>query len=77
MEETFPFERIKREILVKRDAEATEEYGCYPENRSTEDLINYGIFNLNKPQGPTSHQCADYVKKILGIDKAGHSGTLV
>jgi H/ACA ribonucleoprotein complex subunit 4 len=41
-----------------------------------EDLINYGIVNIDKPQGPTSHQVADFVKKILKIKKAGHGGTL-
>ena len=33
-------------------------------------------WNIDKPKGPTSHQTSDYVKKILHIDKAGHSGTL-
>ncbi|MBW2963512.1 RNA-guided pseudouridylation complex pseudouridine synthase subunit Cbf5 [Candidatus Woesearchaeota archaeon] len=41
-----------------------------------EELINYGIVNIDKPSGPTSHQVADFVQKILGIKKAGHSGTL-
>jgi H/ACA ribonucleoprotein complex subunit 4 len=31
---------------------------------------------LNKPPGPTSHQAVDYTKDILGVDKAGHGGTL-
>ena len=39
-------------------------------------MINYGIVNIDKPAGPTSHQVSDYVQKILGISKAGHSGTL-
>jgi len=42
----------------------------------TEDLIDYGIVNIDKPPGPTSHQVADFVQKILHIKKAGHSGTL-
>jgi len=41
-----------------------------------EKLINYGIINLDKPAGPTSHQCSAYVQKILHIKKSGHSGTL-
>jgi len=39
-------------------------------------LIDYGIVNIDKPKGPTSHQTADYVKRILNTSKAGHSGTL-
>lgn len=41
-----------------------------------EQLIKYGIVNIDKPQGPTSHQVADFVKRILKIKKAGHGGTL-
>jgi len=43
---------------------------------TVEELINYGIVNIDKPPGPTSHQVADFVKKILKIKKSGHSGTL-
>ncbi|MBW2976137.1 RNA-guided pseudouridylation complex pseudouridine synthase subunit Cbf5 [Candidatus Woesearchaeota archaeon] len=72
----LPFEKIKRKILVKKEAETDVKLGCKPEQRETEEIINYGVVNINKPQGPTSHQVSDYVQKILGIDKAGHSGTL-
>ena len=76
MEEKLPFETIEREVLVKKEAETSDEYGTYPEKRSIEELIKYGIVNINKPQGPTSHQVTSYVKDILEIKKAGHSGTL-
>ncbi|MEW6063156.1 MAG: RNA-guided pseudouridylation complex pseudouridine synthase subunit Cbf5 [Nanoarchaeota archaeon] len=76
MEELLPFEKIKRKILLKKEAETSREYGISPEDRSTKELINYGIINLNKSDGPTSHQVSDYVQKILNIKKAGHSGTL-
>lgn len=35
-----------------------------------------GLLNINKPQGLTSYQVVDRVKKILGIKKGGHCGTL-
>jgi len=72
----LPFEEIKREIIVKREAEPIKGYGSKPEDRATKDIINYGIVNIDKPSGPSSHQVSDYVQKILGIGKAGHSGTL-
>ncbi len=72
----LPFERLKHELLVRREATSDERYGCKPEERPIEELLHYGIVNLNKPKGPTSHQVSDYVKKILGIQRAGHSGTL-
>lgn len=72
----LPFELIKREILTKKEAETNDKYGCKPEERKIDDLIKYGVVNLNKPAGPTSHQISEYVKTILNIKKAGHSGTL-
>ena len=34
------------------------------------------IINLNKPSGITSQQAVTRVKRILGVKKAGHTGTL-
>lgn len=72
----LPFEKRKAKVLIKRQAETDPGYGRSPETRPPEELIQYGIINLNKPAGPTSHQVSDYVQRILRIDKAGHSGTL-
>ena len=76
MEHLLPFEKIKRQILVKKEASTDDKLGCRPGDRKTEEIISYGVVNINKPQGPTSHQVSDYAKRILGIKKAGHSGTL-
>ena len=76
MESLLPFEQIERKVLVRKEAETDDKYGYRPENRKTEEIINYGIVNINKPKGPTSHQVSDYVQKILHIGKSGHSGTL-
>lgn len=35
-----------------------------------------GFINLNKPTGITSHGAAQKLKKIIGIRRIGHSGTL-
>ena len=35
-----------------------------------------GVLNIDKPKGPTSHDVVKRVKRILGIKKAGHTGTL-
>src|SRR3989338_4111461 len=63
-------------ILVKRESETSTKYGRDPAQRSVEELINCGIVNINKPKGPTSHEISAYVQKILGLQKAGHAGTL-
>ena len=76
MESLLPFEKIKRKILVRKESETDCKYGCNPQERKTEEIITYGIVNVDKPKGPTSHQVSDYMQKILHINKAGHSGTL-
>ncbi|MBI2655984.1 RNA-guided pseudouridylation complex pseudouridine synthase subunit Cbf5 [Candidatus Woesearchaeota archaeon] len=76
MKDLLPFEKIQRKILVRKESETDYKYGCNPNERKTEEIVNYGIANIDKPKGPTSHQVADYVQKILHIDKSGHSGTL-
>jgi len=73
---TLPFENIKREVLIKKKSRTNPDYGSDPDLLPMEKLINYGIINLDKPAGPTSHQCSAYVQKILHIKKSGHSGTL-
>lgn len=72
----LPFEDKNREILVKKEAASSERFGCYPDKRTVQSLLDYGIVNVDKPAGPTSHQVSAYVKQMLGLTKAGHSGTL-
>jgi H/ACA ribonucleoprotein complex subunit 4 len=72
----LPFERREQGIIVRKEANTDPELGCRPEDRSTEEILNYGVINLNKPKGPTSHMVADYVKNIFHLQSAGHGGTL-
>src|SRR3989304_9632017 len=76
MKPLLPYEKIKREILVKKESKISEKYGSTPEKRDIKELLNTGVICINKPRGPTSHQISEFVQKILGIKKAGHSGTL-
>ncbi len=50
----LPFEKISRNIVVKR--EATGVFGINPSDRSVEQLIDYGIVNIDKPRGPTQQE---------------------
>ena len=45
-------------------------------NITITQYIDRGYLVLDKPVGPTSHDIVATVKKILNIEKAGHSGTL-
>lgn len=63
-------------LLIKAEDETDPKYGCAPQDRAIREYINWGSINLDKPSGPTSHEVVSWVKKILELDKAGHSGTL-
>ncbi len=70
----LPYEKKEREILVRQ--ETIGRYGQPPEKRPLALQMQYAIVNIDKPKGPTSHQVSHYVQEILGLKKAGHSGTL-
>jgi H/ACA ribonucleoprotein complex subunit 4 len=61
---------------VKRNGKTDPAYGTPPEKRSLKMHMSLGAINLDKTSGPTSHEVAAWVKRILEVDKAGHSGTL-
>ncbi len=72
----LPFEHVKREVIVKNNAETSVKFGKNPADRTAKELLNFGIINLDKPDGPSSHQVCAYLQQALHIKKAGHSGTL-
>jgi H/ACA ribonucleoprotein complex subunit 4 len=73
---TFPPWETKRELLVKAEGTTDPKYGCKPEDRSAEQLMKFGVINLDKPAGPSSHEVAAWVKRILKLERVGHGGTL-
>ncbi len=76
METLLPFEKIKREVLVRKESSTDKKYGKSPDERTMEELLEKGVVNINKPKGPTSHQVSAYVREIVNMNKSGHSGTL-
>lgn len=50
--------------------------GYSPISRPIEHLKSYGVINLDKPANPSSHEVVAWVKRILKVEKTGHSGTL-
>lgn len=50
--------------------------GCAPLKRPLQEYIRYGVINLDKPANPSSHEVVAWIKKILRVEKTGHSGTL-
>ena len=67
---------IKRELVIKAEEETDPKYGYKPEERPINELIKFGIINLDKPPGPSSHEVTSWIKKILKVGHAGHGGTL-
>jgi H/ACA ribonucleoprotein complex subunit 4 len=50
--------------------------GHSPDKRPIDQLKLYGLINLDKPANPSSHEVVAWIKKILKVEKTGHSGTL-
>lgn len=50
--------------------------GMSPLKRSLQEYIHYGVINLDKPANPSSHEVVAWIKRMLRVDKTGHSGTL-
>ncbi|MFH0815982.1 MAG: RNA-guided pseudouridylation complex pseudouridine synthase subunit Cbf5 [Methanobacteriota archaeon] len=51
-------------------------HGKRPEDRTIAELLQAGVVNVDKPQGPTSHQVTAWVRDIFKVEKSGHLGTL-
>jgi H/ACA ribonucleoprotein complex subunit 4 len=67
--------QLENLIIIDEDI-TNPEYGVYYDQRSIEQLLEYGLVLIDKPPGPTSHEVVAWAKRILHIPKAGHSGTL-
>jgi H/ACA ribonucleoprotein complex subunit 4 len=76
MPRTVPPWENKREIHIKNEDTTDPKYGSKPAERPAEQYIRYGVINLDKPAGPTSHEVAAWTKKILKLQTIGHGGTL-
>lgn len=56
-----------------------------PEDRSPAELLAFGVVNLDKPPGPSSHEVADWTQDLVAealgettttVEKVAHAGTL-
>lgn len=67
---------IKEDLIILDTEDTNNDYGIYPEKRTINDILDYGFIPLDKTAGPTSHEVVAWVRKMLRVKKAGHSGTL-
>ena len=67
--------QTQKMVIVNEEPEDPE-HGWDPKGRPLEVMLDYGLIALDKPRGPTSHEVVAWVRKMLGVERAGHSGTL-
>lgn len=67
---------ISSNYIMKSEDDTDSRYGYIPTERPINLYIRYGLIVLDKPPGPTSHEVVAWVKKMFGISRAGHGGTL-
>jgi len=47
-----------------------------PDERSVEELLTFGVVNVDKPPGPSAHEVSAWARDLAGVEKAAHAGTL-
>lgn len=50
--------------------------GSSPLKRDIQSYVRSGVINLDKPSNPSSHEVVAWLRRILRVEKTGHSGTL-
>lgn len=81
---TPPLDTSKWPILLKNYDKLNVRTGHYtplpngysPTKRPLEMHVRTGFINLDKPANPSSHEVVAWIKRILRVEKTGHSGTL-
>ena len=62
--------------VLDESAKTNQAFGCPPNDRTLEELLDCGVILIDKPSGPSSHQLAAWARSMLGINRIGHGGTL-
>ena len=63
-------------ILTIKGNEIPNDLRTLPVVTDQNNLIQRGFIVVNKPAGMTSHDVVDSIRRIYGIRKVGHAGTL-
>ncbi|GJC93649.1 centromere/microtubule-binding protein cbf5 [Colletotrichum higginsianum] len=73
---SLPIGLEQRALLVRTGHFTPIPAGCSPLKRDIKSYISSGVINLDKPSNPSSHEVVAWVKRMLRVEKTGHSGTL-
>jgi len=79
-----PMDTSKWPLLLKHYDQLCVRTGHYtpipsghtPLKRPLEEYLKYGVINLDKPANPSSHEVVAWIRRLLRVEKTGHSGTL-
>lgn len=63
-------------LLVRTSHFTPIPHGCTPLTRDILTYVSSGVINLDKPSNPSSHEVVAWLRRILRVEKTGHSGTL-
>ncbi|XP_003745518.1 H/ACA ribonucleoprotein complex subunit 4 [Galendromus occidentalis] len=63
-------------LIIRTNHYTPVPQGASPLKRSLKDYLSSGYINLDKPSNPSSHEVVSWIKRILKVEKTGHSGTL-
>lgn len=64
------------QLLVRSSHFTPIPHGCSPLKRDLQSYVKSGVINLDKPSNPSSHEVVAWIRRILRVEKTGHSGTL-
>ncbi|UZJ53357.1 hypothetical protein CBS101457_002677 [Exobasidium rhododendri] len=64
------------QLLVRSSHFTPIPHGCSPLKRDIVSYIKSGVINLDKPSNPSSHEVVAWIRRMLRVEKTGHSGTL-
>eukprot|EP00091_Calanus_sinicus_P021809 TRINITY_DN6616_c0_g1_i2.p2 TRINITY_DN6616_c0_g1~~TRINITY_DN6616_c0_g1_i2.p2 ORF type:complete len:120 (-),score=28.76 TRINITY_DN6616_c0_g1_i2:151-510(-) len=77
---THPNGHFCSKILVRLNVRSNHytplPHGAFPLKRDIQNYIKSGFICLDKPANPSSHEVVAWIKRILRVEKTGHSGTL-
>ena len=79
-----PIDTSKWPLLLKNYDQLNVRTGHYtpipsghtPLKRPLDEYLKYGVINLDKPANPSSHEVVAWLRRMLRVEKTGHSGTL-
>jgi H/ACA ribonucleoprotein complex subunit 4 len=66
----------QRIVTVRAEEEFDSTIGNPPEERNITQMFQRGVVIIDKVPGPTSHEVAAWIKKLMEVDNVGHGGTL-